>query len=110
MHQVSLQVSDFLFDVVCNVLVLCFYMFDVHVVLVQNVVESSIALTEWTMACVICGDSIDLHKSSEYVTLTEKGCVGINKASHDRNLDIPDRIFTDHCNIIVNLSKLSKNA
>ena len=46
MHQVSLQVRDFLFDVVCNVLVLCFYMFDVHVVLVQNVVESSIALTE----------------------------------------------------------------
>ena len=79
MHQVSLQVRDFLFDVVCNVLVLCFYMFDVHVVLVQNVVESSIALTEWTMACVICGDSIDLHKSSEYVTLPRKVVLALTK-------------------------------
>ena len=29
-----------------------------------------------------------------------EGCVGINKASHDRNLDIPDIIFSEHCNII----------
>ena len=29
-----------------------------------------------------------------------KGCVGINKAIHDRNLDIPDIIFSEHCNII----------
>ena len=56
-------------------------------------------LTDRIMVCVICGDSIDLHKSSEYVTLTEKGCVAINKASHNRNLNIPDIKFTDHCNI-----------
>ena len=72
-------------------------------------------LTDRIMVCVICGDSIDLHKSSEYVTLTEKGCAAINKASHNRNLNIPDIKFTDHCNIIVdtqtrNLSKLPKNA
>ena len=53
------------------------------------------------MACVICGDSIDLHQSSEYVSITEKGCVGINKASHDRKLEIPDIVFSEHCNIIV---------
>ena len=64
-------------------------------------VEGRIELTDITMACVICGDSIDLHNSSEYVTLTEKDCVGINKASHDRNLNILDIKFTDHCNIIV---------
>ena len=40
-------------------------------------------------------------KISQYVTLTEEGCVGINKASHDKNLDIPDIIFTEHFNIIV---------
>ena len=64
-------------------------------------VEGRIELTDRIMVCVICGDSIDLHKSSEYVTLTEEGCVAINKASHNRNLNIPDIKFTDHCNIIV---------
>ena len=63
-------------------------------------VEGSIYSADRTMVCAICGDSIDLDESSAYVTLTEKGCVGINKAGHDRNLDIPDVIFTYNCNII----------
>ena len=54
-----------------------------------------------SMACVICGELIDLHKLSEYVTLTEKGCAGINKANHDINLDIPDIVFTEHDDILV---------
>ena len=50
------------------------------------------------MACVA---ATQLIFTSEYATLTEKVCVGINNASHDGNLDIPDIIFTEHCNIIV---------
>ena len=53
------------------------------------------------MACVICEQTIDLYKSSEYVKLTEKGCAGINKANHDRNLDIPDIVFFEHDDILV---------
>ena len=53
------------------------------------------------MACVICGQLIDVQKSSEYVKLTEKGCAGINKANHDRNLDKPDIVFSEHDDILV---------
>jgi len=54
-----------------------------------------------TMACVIGEQMIDLYKSSEYVKLTEKGCAGINKANHDRNMDIPDIVFSEHDDILV---------
>lgn len=53
------------------------------------------------MACVICKQSIDLHKPSEYVKLTEKGCAGINKANHDRNLNTPDIVFSAQDDILV---------
>ena len=50
---------------------------------------------------MICGELIDLHKSSEYVTLTEKGCAGIKKANYDSSLDIPHIVFTEHDDILL---------
>ena len=32
----------------------------------------------------------------EYVKLTEKGWAGMNKANNQRNLDIPDIVFSEH--------------
>ena len=45
------------------------------------------------MACVICGEVIDLEKSNDYVKLKEKGCAGINRANKARNIDVPDLFF-----------------
>ena len=51
------------------------------------------------MACVICGQAIDFDRPSEFVKLTEKGCVGINKANHDRQLDLPDIVFSEDADV-----------
>ena len=60
------------------------------------------------MACVICEQTIDLYKASEY-KLTEKGCAGMNKANHERNLDIPDIVFSEDNDLLVHKICISRH-
>ena len=53
------------------------------------------------MACIICKEVVNLHKSNDYVKLTEKGCAGITIANKERNLDVPDLVFNKGHDILV---------
>jgi hypothetical protein len=46
--------------------------------------------------CVLCQKNVNLDQPQEFSKLTEKGCIGINKANELRQLDVPDTIYTNN--------------
>ena len=60
-------------------------------------------------SCVLCSETIDLDQSTDYAKLTEKGCIGIQKASKLRKLDTGDITFSEHTDLFVHRSCRSKH-
>jgi len=46
-------------------------------------------------ACVICKDVIDFDQRDTYAQLTERGCIGINKATEQRNYNLDEVVFCE---------------
>ena len=59
-------------------------------------------------SCVLCGDVINLDLT-DYAKLTEKGCIGINNASKERQLDIPAIVYSADRDMLVHKSCRSKH-
>ena len=54
--------------------------------------------------CVLCKDEINFDDHQSYSRLTEKGCLGINKSTKLRKLDVPDLIFDSNIDMYVHMS------
>ena len=60
-------------------------------------------------SCVLCEIPIDFHRPQEYAKLSERGCIGINNASKERQLETPELVYSESSPIYVHVKCRSKH-
>ena len=60
-------------------------------------------------SCVLCDIPIDFHRPQEYAKLSERGCIGINNASKERQLETPELVYSESSPIYVHVECRSKH-